>query len=363
MDEATVAAYERAATEWRDQRPAKFLDRAEHLAALVPNGAVTADLGCGAGLHLPFLGRPAVALDAAAAMVRITRDVAADAMGVQADLEHLPFRRGALGGAWARASYLHVPRTHLPAALADLHRATAVDGYVHLSMEPGSEDGTAPDDAFPGRFFARWSLDALHDVLVGAGFDVVSLELDPDDDTWIHALAQRARTLPDTVGPGMRLLVCGLNPSVLSADVGVGFARRGNRFWPAALDAGIVTADRDPRDALVHHRVGMTDLAKRATARADELSRDEYREGAARVERLVQWLRPGAVCFVGLAGYRAAVDRSAVPGVQPERFGDVPSYVMPSTSGLNARTTPAELADHLRAAAKLADDSLGLASQ
>ena len=41
----------------------------------------------------------------------------------------------------------------------------------------------------------------------------------------------------------MRLFVCGLNPSVYSADAGVGFARPGNRFWPAALAAGIVTTD------------------------------------------------------------------------------------------------------------------------
>jgi hypothetical protein len=59
--------------------------------------------------------------------------------------------------------------------------------------------------------------------------------------------------------------------------------------------------------------------------------------------------------MVGLAGWRAAVDRKAVAGVQPEPFGGRPAYVMPSTSGLNARTRPAELADHLRAAADLAD--------
>ena len=100
----------------------------------------------------------------------------------------------------------------------------------------------------------------------------------------------------------------------------------------------------------------MTDLVKRATVGAQELTRDEYRHGAARVERLVRWLRPGAVCFVGLAGWRAAIDRKAQPGVQPDTFGGVPAYVMPSTSGLNARVPLDELADHLRAAAAIADD-------
>ena len=167
--------------------------------------------------------------------------------------------------------------------------------------------------------------------------------------------ATRARTLPDTVGPGMRLLVCGLNPSVFSADAGIGFARGGNRFWPAARAAGLVSVDRDPHHTLIGHRVGMTDLVKRATARADELSGDEYRAGLERVARLAAWLRPGALCFVGLAGWRATVDRRAAAGPQPP-LGATAVYVMPSTSGLNARTSPAELATHLRAAATLADE-------
>jgi TDG/mug DNA glycosylase family protein len=115
-----------------------------------------------------------------------------------------------------------------------------------------------------------------------------------------------------------------------------------------------VTVDRDARAALAAG-IGMTDVAKRATIQAKELTADEYRAGLARVERLVEWLQPGAVCFVGLAGWRAAVDRRAVAGVQPDGIGGRPAYVMPSTSGLNARVPVAELTDHLRAAMSLAD--------
>jgi TDG/mug DNA glycosylase family protein len=152
----------------------------------------------------------------------------------------------------------------------------------------------------------------------------------------------------------MRLLVCGLNPSVYAADAGICFARPGNRFWPAALAAGLATVDRSPDRALADHGTGMTDLVKRATPRADALTAAEYREGLARVERLVSWLRPGAVCFVGLAGWRAAVDRRAAAGAQPGDLGGVPVYVMPSTSGLNASCGLSELTEHLRAAAALA---------
>ena len=246
MERATVAVYEQRAEEWRDRRRPRFLDQVRALGASVADGGITADLGCGAGLHLPHLPRPVVALDAAFAMVRLAREEAPDAWPVQADLEALPFRRGALAAGWARASYLHVPNERLPWALAQLHDALAVGARAHLVLHTGESSGLLDDDDFPGRYFSAWTVDTLTDVLVGAGFDVDSCAVDPDDGFWVEARVTRARTLPDTVGPGMRLLVCGLNPSVYSADVGFGFARPGNRYWPAALAAGIVTRDRDP---------------------------------------------------------------------------------------------------------------------
>ncbi len=254
-----------------------------------------------------------------------------------------------VAGANVDRAYTDVDHPALPLALADLHRSLEVGASVRFGFRVDGRSG--------------WSPSQLTDVVVGAGFTIDDRdELDdlaaPGTErpaARITISATRVRTLPDTVGPNMRMLVCGLNPSVLSADVGIGFARNGNRYWPAALAAGIVTVDRDPRHALVRHGIGMTDLVKRATARADELTTDEYRAGLERVGRLCAWLHPGAVCFVGLAGWRAAADRKAVAGVQPETLGGTPVYVMPSTSGLNARTTPSELADHLRAAAALAD--------
>ena len=236
----------------------------------------------------------------------------------------------------------------------------AVGAPADLTLFGGDVDEhTFADDPFAGRRFSGWPETMLRDVLVGGGFTVDDLEVEPRSDgiPYLLASVRRERTLPDTVGAGMRLLVCGLNPSVYSADVGTGFARPGNRYWPAALAAGLVSRDRDTRHALVAHGIGMTDLVKRATPRADELTTDEYRAGVERVERLVRWLQPGAVVMVGLAGWRAAVDRKAVAGIQPEPFGDRPVYVMPSTSGLNASSRLDDLTDHLRQAAALADQA------
>jgi TDG/mug DNA glycosylase family protein len=299
-----------------------------------------------------------VALDAAHAMVRLARKASPDAWGVQGDLEALPFRPGALHGSWARASYLHVRRDHLPWALLQLHQALALDAPAAFVFRHGTGEGAlAGDDDFPGRFFAEWETEPLRDVLVGAGFAIEELSPDegPEDKEWIEVRGTRARTLPDFVAPGMRVLICGLNPSVYAADRGVGFARPGNRFWPAALAAGLVTQDRDPGHALRAHGMGMTDLVKRATPNASALTKTEYHEGAARVERLVRWLQPRVVCFVGLTGWRAAVDPKAVAGLQPSAFGGAAAYVMPNTSGINAHVTLDDVVEHLRRVQELAD--------
>jgi double-stranded uracil-DNA glycosylase len=353
VEARTVAVYEERAREWQAKRSAARVDEAERLAADVRPGAVRVDLGCGPGLHLPHLGEPVVALDAAGAMLQLAREAHPSALVVQADLEALPFRDRSIGGAWARASYLHVARTALPLALARLHWAMEPGAPLHLAVRLGDGQGALGETGdFPGRFFAEWRPEPLVDVLVGAGFDVEEVREDRGASAeFVVVRARRLRTLPDTVGADMRLLVCGLNPSLYAADRGIGFARPGNRFWPAARAVGLVDVDRDPLAALTRHRIGMTDLVKRATRGAAELRPDEYRTGAGRLSRLVRWLRPGAVCFVGLAGWRAAVDRTAVAGPQPGGFAGAPAYVMPSTSGANAHARAENLAEHLRRAA------------
>lgn len=242
--------------------------------------------------------------------------------------------------------YLHVPHGRLPLALAELHRALPPGAPVRCSFISGPDDVVVSDDDLPGRTLWRWSDQALLDVFTGAGFEAVRLS--GERPRFVEAV--RARTLPDTVSADLRILICGLNPSVRAADAGIAFFTAGNRFWPAAMAAGLATVDRDPWHAVREHGMGMTDLVKRATPRADVLTADEYAAGLARVERLCRRLQPGVVCFVGLAGWRSAVDRKAVAGWQRRTLGGRPVYVMPSTSGLNAHSRLTDLTDHLRAA-------------
>ena len=344
--------YESRGHDWASRRRPVRQAHARSFAKRVAQGALRIDLGCGAGRYLADLGEPVVGLDAAAAMLQQSRDEVPRALLVQGDLEALPFGPSCIGGAWANMSYLHVPSLRLPMALADLHRVLRVGAPIDVQVLHGDYEGNAlPQDDVGGRFFASWKPDALLDVFTGAGFEVHACQVEEEV---VRVRGERLRTLADTVGPGMALLVVGLNPSFYAADAGTGFARPGNRFWPAARRAGLVSRDRDAFHALRHHRMGMTDLVKRPSAGAGELTRDEYVDGMHRLERLVQWLQPRALCMVGLAGYRAAVDRRALPGPQPVPLAGRPVYVMPSTSGANAHSSVDQLVEHLLAAAALA---------
>ena len=240
--------------------------------------------------------------------------------------------------------------TELPRRLWEIHRATAVGEVVAVDLR-SVVDPQRRADLITGGGFELAGVPAgkgERSVEPGAGSRTGSGSIGPMGAPTVR----RCRTLADTVGADLKLLCVGLNPSLYAADAGVGFARPGNRFWPAALAAGIVSLDRDPAHALDAHRVGMTDLVKRATARADELDPQEFVVGLARLVRLCEWLRPGAVCVLGLTGWRAATgSRRVVTGWQATPLGGTPVYVMPNPSGLNARVPVAALADHLRVAA------------
>jgi len=227
----------------------------------------------------------------------------------------------------------------LPLLLARIHSEGKLDDQLDIEVRLDCRSGlSATEAAMPG----------LDELVVGAGFEVSHFDSRTDGDHVVASLsAIRLRSLPDYVSANMRMLICGLNPSLNSADLAVGFGRAGNRFWPAALAAGVVGIDRDPIDALVEHRIGMTDLVKRATPRAASLVKDEYTAGLERLERLCAWLRPRVVCMVGLAGWRAAADRKAVAGWQSRSLGESRVYVMPSTSGLNANSSLADLTAHM----------------
>jgi TDG/mug DNA glycosylase family protein len=177
----------------------------------------------------------------------------------------------------------------------------------------------------------------------------------------------RDAEVPDLLGPGCRLLFVGINPSLWTAATQTHFAHPANRFYPALALAGIVERRIDPaagmtdddRAHLLARGIGITNLVRRATARAAELSDAELRSGGAALAELVGRVRPRVVAVAGITAYRAAFGvRRAVPGRQPDHPADpwagAELWVVPNPSGLNAHETIASLAVAYAEAARAA---------
>ena len=91
------------------------------------------------------------------------------------------------------------------------------------------------------------------------------------------APAAKNTTVPDLIRPGLKVLFCGINPSLYSAAVGHHFARPGNRFWPALHACGLTERLLKPQEEqrLLSQGLGITNLVAHATARAEELTAAE----------------------------------------------------------------------------------------
>jgi double-stranded uracil-DNA glycosylase len=157
-----------------------------------------------------------------------------------------------------------------------------------------------------------------------------------------------ASGIPDLVGPDLRVLFCGINPGSLSGELGLHFARKGNRFWKLLQAGGFTDRVLEPSEQAVLPSlgIGITNLVERVTAAASELDHEELRAGARSLEEKVLRLRPRLIAVLGLQAYRTAFHRPrAVMGEQEESVGPARLWLLPNPSGLQARYQLPEMTD------------------
>jgi TDG/mug DNA glycosylase family protein len=159
-------------------------------------------------------------------------------------------------------------------------------------------------------------------------------------------------TLPDLLVPGLNVVFVGINPSTYSAERGHYFARRSNKFWPcfsrSVLTRPIRAALRVERlepehDVLLpRYGIGFTDVVKRPSARADEITPREFATGVELLLEKFARFRPRIACFHGVTGYRyvhrvlGGGNEPVVLGPQELVSGGTRLFVIPNPSGANA---------------------------
>ena len=169
----------------------------------------------------------------------------------------------------------------------------------------------------------------------------------PSRPTAADLAAARQLTIPDVIAPGLRVLFSGINPGLYSAATGYHFARPGNRFWPALHQSGFTPRQfrPDEQEQLLGLGLGITNIVDRATARADELTTQELRDGGAALLAKAGRLRPRWLAVVGVTAYRTAFGQpGATVGPQELTATSTRLWVLPNPSGLNAHWTAQTLA-------------------
>ncbi|TDW23771.1 G/U mismatch-specific DNA glycosylase [Kribbella kalugense] len=156
------------------------------------------------------------------------------------------------------------------------------------------------------------------------------------------------QSLPDVIRPGLRVLFCGINPGLMSAQTGHHFARPGNRFWPALHLSGFTPRQLKPaeQEELLSYRLGITNVVSRPSAQAAELTKAELVSGGEQLVAKVLTAQPEWLAVLGVTAYRDAFgERKAAIGKQDRTIGATRVWVLPNPSGLNAHYTLPKLAD------------------
>lgn len=147
------------------------------------------------------------------------------------------------------------------------------------------------------------------------------------------------KTVPDVIEMNLKVLFCGINPSLYTAAVGHHFARPGNRFWPVLCKSGFTPKVFSPFDEreLLLFGFGITNVVNRATAAASDLSKEELRIGGKELIAKVLQYRPKILAVCGVGAYREVFNIADVKiGQQELMIGTTNLWVLPNPSGLNA---------------------------
>jgi TDG/mug DNA glycosylase family protein len=145
--------------------------------------------------------------------------------------------------------------------------------------------------------------------------------------------AAYGRTIPDLVGPDLRVLLVGINPSLWSGWSGRHFGRPSNRLWLTLHEAGFTARRLLPEETgdLLAAGIGITNLVNRATARADKLTDGEILPAC---RGWSSWPPSG-----GRGPSRSSASPPTGPpsaarvGRQDETLDGIPLWVLPNPSG------------------------------
>ena len=181
MDARTIDTYNQMAKEYDEETvefwntfPRMFLDRFIEL-----SHDTVLNVGSGPGrdgLILQSAGLDVVCLDASQAMIDLS--TARGLKSILGDLLKLPFENESFNSVWAYTSLLHIQKSQIAMALAEIHRILKPNGIFALGMIEGDEElYRASSGVALERWFSFYQKEELEKQLIESGFEIVYFEM------------------------------------------------------------------------------------------------------------------------------------------------------------------------------------------
>lgn len=162
-------------------------------------GARVLEIGSGSGRDaelLEKLGLRVRRTDITPAFVALLRGQGHDADLVDPLRDDLSWPDGAYDAVWANASLLHVDRVDLRTVLARLAAVCRPRAVLRIAVKEGDgEEWSTHGSISAPRHFTYWRADALHEVIVDAGWRDVEVTRQPGTkyaESWLEVHAVRA---------------------------------------------------------------------------------------------------------------------------------------------------------------------------
>lgn len=178
-DAATLAFYAEHASTYAETTWSLPVDhRLRAFADLAPASGAIVDVGCGAGRDLAAFqaaGRLVIGVERSAALARIAAERSSSPV-VVADLAAVPLPPRSVGGVWASASLLHLPRAELPRAVASLAASLVRGGALFVSLKRGEGAVRGSD----GRLFTLHTEGEVEEVITRCGLEILDRRVDAD---------------------------------------------------------------------------------------------------------------------------------------------------------------------------------------
>ena len=144
----------------------------------------------------------------------------------------------------------------------------------------------------------------------------------------------RCRTLADILAPNLACVFVGLNPSNVSVQKGHYLqGTLGRQFLGLLVTYGILPdpGARFHDETFLENRLGITDLAKCPSPRANALTRADIETGRATLLRKIERYQPTIVCSIYKKTLEALTGHKYTRrfGLLPDRIGDTKLFAAP----------------------------------